>query len=99
MLGDPEGLPPTYVVLAEVDVLHDEGVAYADRLRSELARYPFQSALKTALVAQGALEDASVRRPLRPLTPGENAALTSWLQAVAIPGEQATETYADSPAA
>jgi acetyl esterase len=28
------GLPPTYLVLAEVDVLRDEGLAYADQLRS-----------------------------------------------------------------
>lgn len=73
--------------------------SHADQLRSELARYPFQSALKTALVAQRVLEDASVRRPLRPLTPGESEALTAWLDSVAIPGERAGETYADSPAA
>lgn len=73
--------------------------SHADQLRSELARYPFQSALKTALVAQGVLEDPSVRRPLRPLTASESAALTAWLEAVAIPGERASETYAESPAA
>jgi dihydrodipicolinate synthase/N-acetylneuraminate lyase len=73
--------------------------SHADQLRSELARYPFQSALKTALVAQGALEDPSVRRPLRPLTAGESSALMGWLESVAIPGERASETYADSPAA
>jgi N-acetylneuraminate lyase len=73
--------------------------SHADQLRSELARYPFQSALKTALVAQGVLEDPSVRRPLRPLTAGESEALTGWLESVAIPGERASQTYADSPAA
>jgi acetyl esterase len=31
---DASSHPPTYVVLAEVDVLRDEGLAYADRLRS-----------------------------------------------------------------
>jgi dihydrodipicolinate synthase/N-acetylneuraminate lyase len=73
--------------------------SHADQLRSELARYPFQSALKTALVAQGVLGDPSVRRPLRPLTADESEALTGWLESVAIPGERASETYADSPAA
>jgi acetyl esterase len=31
---DPSGLPPTYLVLADIDVLRDEGLAYAQRLRS-----------------------------------------------------------------
>jgi dihydrodipicolinate synthase/N-acetylneuraminate lyase len=73
--------------------------SHADQLRSELARYPFQSALKTALVAQGVLRDPSVRRPLRPLTVVESESLMAWLASVAIPGERASETYADSPAA
>jgi dihydrodipicolinate synthase/N-acetylneuraminate lyase len=77
----------------------DEPGSHADALRSELARYPFQSALKTALVAQGVLDDPSVRRPLRPLADAEREALTAWLESVAILGERASESYADSPAA
>ncbi len=77
----------------------DAPPSHPDQLRSELARYPFQSALKTALAVQGVLRDPSVRRPLRPLTAGESEALTGWLESVAIPSERTCETYADSPAA
>jgi acetyl esterase len=33
LADDVRGVAPAYVVVAECDVLHDEGVAYADRLR------------------------------------------------------------------
>lgn len=76
----------------------NEPGSHASALRSELSRYPFQSALKTTLVAQGVLDDPSVRGPLRPLTETERETLTAWLESVAIPGERAS-AYADSPAA
>jgi acetyl esterase len=34
LAGDCSGLPPAYVMLAECDMLHDEGLAYADKLRA-----------------------------------------------------------------
>jgi acetyl esterase len=42
---DFTGLPPAYVMLGGYDPLHDEGLAYADRLRAagvmvEVADYP-----------------------------------------------------------
>ncbi|MEA2281893.1 MAG: N-acetylneuraminate lyase [Solirubrobacteraceae bacterium] len=46
-------------------------------LRAALARHPFQAALKTALVDQGVLSDASVRAPLRGLTASERSALAA----------------------
>ncbi len=72
--------------------------AHADLLRSMLARYPFQSALKLALLAQGVLEDGSVRAPLRSLTPAESEQLNAWLTSVALPGEREPESYLGSVA-
>jgi dihydrodipicolinate synthase/N-acetylneuraminate lyase len=51
--------------------------ATAGSLRAVLARHPFQAALKTALVAQGVLSDASVRAPLRGLTASEQEELAA----------------------
>jgi dihydrodipicolinate synthase/N-acetylneuraminate lyase len=51
--------------------------ATAGSLRAVLARHPFQAALKTALVDQGVLSDASVRAPLRGLTASERSALAA----------------------
>jgi dihydrodipicolinate synthase/N-acetylneuraminate lyase len=51
--------------------------AAAGSLRGALARHPFQAALKTALIAQDVLDDASVRAPLRGLTGSERRELAA----------------------
>jgi acetyl esterase len=33
LAGDRSGLPPAFIVVAQFDVLRDEGLAYAERLR------------------------------------------------------------------
>ena len=33
--ASPEGFPKTYIEVAEFDCLHDEGAAFAEKLRSE----------------------------------------------------------------
>jgi dihydrodipicolinate synthase/N-acetylneuraminate lyase len=52
--------------------------ALASRLRARLADQPLHASLKALLVAQGVLEEASVRPPLRALTAGEHERLLSW---------------------
>ena len=44
-------------------------------LRGSLSQYPFQAALKRVLARRGVPVDVSVRRPLRPLTAEERAAV------------------------
>jgi N-acetylneuraminate lyase len=78
-----------------------ESGAHAESLRAALAGYPFQAALKTALVAQGVLDDASVRAPLRGLTASERDGLWGWLAGldIAIARDATAENYETSPAA
>jgi N-acetylneuraminate lyase len=78
-----------------------ESGADAESLRATVARYPFQAALKTALLAQGVLEDVSVRAPLRGLTGPEREELSTWLATldIGIATNLAAGSYEASPAA
>lgn len=71
--GLAAAFPRTVVRLLEGTDAPSEAAA----LRAALARHPFQAALKSALVAQGVLSDASVRAPLRGLTPAEQEELAA----------------------
>jgi dihydrodipicolinate synthase/N-acetylneuraminate lyase len=73
--------------------------AHATSLRDALAAYPLQAALKTALVAQGVLDDASVRAPLRGLTDPERAGCIAWLAEIGTSTQPAAGPYETSPAA
>lgn len=58
---DASGLPPAYVMLAECDPLHDEGLAYAEKLRTagvsaKIADYP--GMLHDFILFQGVLPQA-----------------------------------------
>jgi N-acetylneuraminate lyase len=59
-----------------------EPADHATFLRDGLAAYPLQAALKTALIVQGVLDDASVRAPLRELTAAERTRCLAWLAEV-----------------
>ena len=66
-----------------------ESADHVTFLRKGLAAYPLQAALKTALIAQGVLEQACVRGPLRGLTDAERASCLAWLAEVGLAGEPA----------
>jgi dihydrodipicolinate synthase/N-acetylneuraminate lyase len=78
---------PQHVVRALSDP-NDRGSSVAP-LRAGLERYPLQAAAKLALVAQNLAIGASVRAPLRGLSPAERTHLEDWLAGVLIAGEHA----------
>ena len=76
-----------------------ESASRATSLREALSSFPLQAALKTALVAQGVLEDASVRAPLRGLRDDERERCLTWLAEIGIVTPRAQEPNGGSPAA
>ena len=59
-----------------------EPATLAASLRDGLAGLPLHASLKALLVAQGVLENPSVRLPLRGLTAGEHERLMAWFSQV-----------------
>ncbi len=63
-----------------VAAVRDPASADLGSVRETMQRFPFQSALKTALAYRGVPVNPDVRRPLRVLTDAERSELEVWLE-------------------
>jgi acetyl esterase len=82
---DPTGLPPTHLVVADLDVLRDEGLAYAERLNA--AGVP-----ATSRVWPGAVHGFLPMAGLAPdLCAAAEADIVSWIGQSGRPQSEAAE--------